>query len=413
MAVYSYKARDEKGTLVTGNMDADNIKAVYMQLDSLGLYPVSVSEIKNIGGNISLSTSFIPFLGSYQKITYDDLIFFTRQLQTIIKAGIPLISGLKALEEQTTKSRLKNVIKDLYMDIEKGRSFSDAMSRHSDVFPEVYVSMIRAGEIGGVLEDVLERLVGMLEFQLKTKEMIKSALRYPIMVVVSIVIAFFVLVTFVIPKFVPLFKSAKIDLPLPTRIMILINDIVQQFGVYLVLGVIALIVGFMLYKRTERGRLQWDRFKLKLPLIGEILHKIYMSRFANMFENMIRSGVPVIKSLEVVSKTIGNVYISTKIDEVGLKIEKGKGISTPLKDTGIFPPLVIHLVSTGENTGSLEEMLKEVSNHYDREITYSVGRISAWIEPMLTVALSIMVLFMALAIFMPWWNMMSAIRGGV
>ncbi|HPP07084.1 MAG TPA: type II secretion system F family protein, partial [Syntrophorhabdaceae bacterium] len=181
----------------------------------------------------------------------------------------------------------------------------------------------------------------------------------------------------------------------------------------LVLGVIALIVGFMLYKRTERGRLQWDRFKLKLPLIGEILHKIYMSRFANMFENMIRSGVPVIKSLEVVSKTIGNVYISTKIDEVGLKIEKGKGISTPLKDTGIFPPLVIHLVSTGENTGSLEEMLKEVSNHYDREITYSVGRISAWIEPMLTVALSIMVLFMALAIFMPWWNMMSAIRGGV
>ncbi len=413
MAVYSYKARDEKGTLVAGNMDADNIKAVYMQLDSLGLYPVSVSEIKNIGGNISLSTSFIPFLGSYQKITYDDLIFFTRQLQTIIKAGIPLISGLKALEEQTTKSRLKNVIKDLYMDIEKGRSFSDAMSRHSDVFPEVYVSMIRAGEIGGVLEDVLERLVGMLEFQLKTKEMIKSALRYPIMVVVSIVIAFFVLVTFVIPKFVPLFKSAKIDLPLPTRIMILINDIVQQFGVYLVLGVIALIVGFMLYKRTERGRLQWDRFKLKLPLIGEILHKIYMSRFANMFENMIRSGVPVIKSLEVVSKTIGNVYISTKIDEVGLKIEKGKGISTPLKDTGIFPPLVIHLVSTGENTGSLEEMLKEVSNHYDREITYSVGRISAWIEPMLTVALSIMVLFMALAIFMPWWNMMSAIRGGV
>ncbi|HOJ44201.1 MAG TPA: type II secretion system F family protein, partial [Syntrophorhabdaceae bacterium] len=381
MAVYSYKARDEKGTLVAGNMDADNIKAVYMQLDSLGLYPVSVSEIKGIGGNISLSTSFIPFLGSYQKITYDDLIFFTRQLQTIIKAGIPLISGLKALEEQTTKSRLKNVIKDLYMDIEKGRSFSDAMSRHSDVFPEVYVSMIRAGEIGGVLEDVLERLVGMLEFQLKTKEMIKSALRYPIMVVVSIVIAFFVLVTFVIPKFVPLFKSAKIDLPLPTRIMILINDIVQQFGVYLVLGVIALIVGFMLYKRTERGRLQWDRFKLKLPLIGEILHKIYMSRFANMFENMIRSGVPVIKSLEVVSKTIGNVYISTKIDEVGLKIEKGKGISTPLKDTGIFPPLVIHLVSTGENTGSLEEMLKEVSNHYDREITYSVGRISAWIEP--------------------------------
>ncbi|HOJ71938.1 MAG TPA: type II secretion system F family protein [Syntrophorhabdaceae bacterium] len=411
MAVFSYRARDDKGSLITGNMDADNIKAVYMQLDSLGLYPVSVSEVKGIGGT-SGATSIKSLLGGYQKITYDDLIFFTRQLQTIIKAGIPLISGLKALEEQTTKERLKNIIRDIYMDIDKGKSFSEAMARHSDVFPEVYISMIRAGEIGGVLEDVLERLIGMLEFQMKTKEMIKSALRYPVMVIVSLMVAFFVLVTFVIPKFVPLFKSAKIDLPLPTRIMILINDIVQQYGVYLIAGVIILIVGFVFYKRTENGRLQWDRFKLRLPLLGDILHKIYMSRFANMFENMIRAGVPVIKALEIVSKTIGNAYIAGKIDEVGMKIEKGKGISRPLKETGIFPPLVIHLVSTGESTGSLEEMLNEVSNHYDREITYSVGRLSAWVEPILTAGLSIMVLFMALAIFMPWWNMMSAMKGG-
>jgi len=408
MAIYSYKARDEKGTLITGTMDADNMGAVYMQLDSLGLYPVSVSEIKEI----SLGTSFKNLLGNYQKITYDDLIFFTRQLQTIIKAGIPLISGLKALEEQTTKERLKNIIRNIYIDIEKGKSFSEAMEKHIDVFPEVYISMVRAGEIGGILEDVLESLIEMLEFQLKTKEMLKSALRYPMMVIVSLVAAFFVLVTFVVPKFVPLFKNAKIDLPLPTRIMILINDIVQQYGIYIMAVVIVLIIGFVFYKRTENGRFQWDRFKLRLPLLGPILHKIYMSRFANMFENMIRAGVPVIKALEIVSKTIGNAYIAGKIDEVGLKIEKGKGISKPLKETGIFPPLVIHLVSTGEATGALEEMLKEVTNHYDKEITYSVSRLSTWIEPILTAVLSIMVLFMALAIFMPWWNMMSALRGG-
>ena len=286
------------------------------------------------------------------------------------------------------------------------------MEKHIDVFPEVYISMIRAGEIGGILEDVLESLIEMLEFQLKTKEMLKSALRYPMMVIVSLVAAFFVLVTFVVPKFVPLFKNAKIDLPLPTRIMILINDIVQQYGIYIMAVVIVLIIGFVFYKRTENGRFQWDRFKLRLPLLGPILHKIYMSRFANMFENMIRAGVPVIKALEIVSKTIGNAYIAGKIDEVGLKIEKGKGISKPLKETGIFPPLVIHLVSTGEATGALEEMLKEVTNHYDKEITYSVSRLSTWIEPILTAVLSIMVLFMALAIFMPWWNMMSALRGG-
>ncbi|HOV89460.1 MAG TPA: type II secretion system F family protein [Syntrophorhabdaceae bacterium] len=408
MAIYSYKARDDRGILVNGNMDADNIKAVYMQLDNLGLYPISVKEVNKRGDEPLHSLSF----KGYQKITYDDLIFFTRQLQTIIKAGIPLISGLKALEEQTKKQRLKNIIRDIYMDIDRGKSFSEAMARHNNVFPEVYISMIRAGEIGGVLEDVLGRLSGMLEFQLKTKEMIKSALRYPIMVVVSLMIAFFVLVTFVIPKFVPLFKSAKIELPLPTRIMIFINDIVQQYGVFLLGGIIVAIVVFIFYIRTENGRLYWDRFKLRLPLIGDILHKIYMSRFANMFENMIRAGVPVIKALEIVSKTIGNAFISTKIDEVGLKIEKGKGISSPMKDAGIFPTLVIHLVSTGETTGSLEEMLAEVYNHYDREITYSVGRLSAWIEPILTAGLSIMVLFMALAIFMPWWNMMSALRGG-
>ncbi|HOP86067.1 MAG TPA: type II secretion system F family protein [Syntrophorhabdaceae bacterium] len=412
MALYSYKARDEKGTLITGSMDADNMGAVYMQLDSLGLYPISVSELKGIGNNISLGTSFKTLLGNYQKITYDDLIFFTRQLQTIIKAGIPLISGLRALEEQATKERLKNILKDIYLDIERGKSFAEAMEKHIEVFPEVYISMIRAGEIGGVLEDVLERLIGMLEFQMKTKEMVKAALRYPIMVLVTLVVAFFVLVTFVVPKFVPLFKSAKIDLPLPTRIMILLNEIVQQYGVYLIAVVILLTIGFVFYKRTENGRFQWDKFKLRLPLLGQILHKIYISRFANMFENMIRTGVPVIKALETASKTIGNAYVAGKINEVSLKIEKGKGISKPLKETGIFPPLVIHLVSTGESTGALEEMLKEVSDHYDREIIYSVSRLSTWIEPILTAALSIMVLFLALAIFMPWWHMMGALRGG-
>lgn len=411
MAIYSYKARDEEGTLITGNIEADDIRVVFNQLDNLNLIPVSVKEIKGEGDRVSQAFS-LKAIGGYQKITYDDIIFFTRQLQTIIKAGIPLISGLKALEEQTTKNRLKNIIRDIYTDIDRGKSFSEAMARHASVFSEVYISMIRAGEIGGVLEDVLERLVGILEFQLKTKEMIKSALRYPIMVVVSLIVAFFVLITFVIPKFVPLFKSAKIELPLPTRIMILINDVVQQYGLFILGGIVLIGVILVFYIKTESGRLKWDKAKLKLPLIGEILHKIYMSRFANMFENMIRSGVPVIKALEIVSKTVGNAYISTKIDEVGLKIEKGKGISKPLKDAGIFPPLVIHLVSTGESTGSLEEMLKEVSNHYDREITYSVARLSAWIEPILTAGLSIMVLFMALAIFMPWWNMMSAIRGG-
>lgn len=412
MTTYTYKARDETGKLLTGIMEADNQRAVSMQLSNIGLYPVYVSEAKSFKDKIFKDIAFGKAIGGIGRIKYDDLIFFTRQLQTIIKAGIPLIAGLKALEEQTTKAALKEAIKEMYEDIDSGKGFSDAMAKHRRIFPEVYISMVRAGEIGGVLDDVLGRLALMLEFQMKTKEMLKSAMRYPMMVVMSLIGAFFVLVTFVIPRFVPLFKASKLELPLPTRILLFINDMVQSYGSYIMVISGALLAGTFLYIRTDAGRLIWDRLKLKVPIIGNIILKNSMSRFANMFENMIRSGVPVIKALEIVSKTVGNRYLSLKIDEVSQKIERGKGISKPLKDTGIFPPLVIHLVSTGENTGSLEEMLNEVSTHYDREVTYSVSRLSAWIEPILTVGLSIMVLFMALAIFMPWWNMMSVLRGG-
>jgi MSHA biogenesis protein MshG len=191
-----------------------------------------------------------------------------------------------------------------------------------------------------------------------------------------------------------------------------INDVVQGYGFLILIVLVLSVAGVVLCIRSPKGRRNWDRIKLRIPLVGQILLKITMSRFANMFENMIRSGVPIMHTLEIVSKTVGNEYVAEKIVEIGSKVEKGRGISKPLKDSGIFPPLVIHLVSTGEETGSLEEMLREVSVHYDREITYSVSRLSAWIEPILTAGLSVIVLFLALAVFMPWWNMMAAMKGG-
>jgi type II secretory pathway component PulF len=406
MGAYRYKARDERGSLITGSMDADNQRAVYTQLDDMGLFPISVSQDE------ANSSSFQSILDRFQHVKTDDLIFFTRQLHTIVKAGIPLISGLKALEEQTSIHMLKKIIKEVYQDIDKGTSFSDALARQKNAFPEIYVSMVRAGELGGVLDDILERLAGLLEFQMKTKEMLKSAMRYPVMVVSAIIAAFFILVFFVIPKFAVIFKNSKMELPLPTKIMLIINDIVQSYGAFVIAGIIMAVIGIVMYKRSEKGKVTWDRYKLKLPLIGQIFLKISMSRFAYMFENLIKAGVPIMRTLEIIARTVGNEYIALKISEIGTKIEKGRGISKPLKDSGIFPPLVIHLVATGEDTGSLEEMLKEVSAHYDREITYSVSRLAAWIEPILTAGLAVMVLFLALAVFMPWWNMMGAMKGG-
>jgi len=300
----------------------------------------------------------------------------------------------------------------MVQDIDKGSSLSDALTKQRRLFPELYTSMVKAGEIGGSLEEVLERLATLLEFQLKTKEMLKSAVRYPIFVVTTLVIAFLVLINFVVPRFAVLFRGAKMELPLPTRMLLFVNDIFQNYALYLVIFVFISIGAFFLYKRTGPGTLAIDRLKLGVPLIGPIILKICMSRFANMFENLIKVGIPVVRTLEVVSRTVGNEYIAQKILEICGKIEKGLGISRPLREAEIFPPLVIHLVSTGEQTGSLEEMLNEVSTHYDREITYSINRLSTWIEPLLTAGLSLMVLFLALAIFLPWWNMMGALRGG-
>ena len=406
MGTFTYRARDEKGSLVTGTLDGDGKQAVYQQLDAMGLFPISASEIGR--GFSSLDDIFVRF----QRVKYDDLVFFTRQLQTVVRAGIPLISGLKALEEQTSNTRLKAAIRTICQDVDRGQSFSDALSKHKGIFSELYTSMVRAGELGGSLEEVLERLSGVLEFQMRTKEMLKSALRYPMFVIGTLVIAFIVLINVVVPKFVPLFKGSKVALPLPTQILIFINDIMSAYGVFVISGLIAIIVLFFLYIRTERGSFLFDNLKLKVPLIGPIILKICMGRFAFTLENLVRAGVPIVKTLEIVSRTVGNNFIAKKVLEIGVKVEKGRGISRPMRDAKIFPPLVIHLVSTGEETGSLEEMLREISTHYDREVTYSVNRLSAWIEPILTAGLSIMVLFLALAIFMPWWNMMGAMRGG-
>jgi len=407
MAIFTYKARDERGSLIAGTMDADSQRAVSSHLDSMGLFPIAVSEKKGM-----TLLSIEDFLTKLDRVRLDDIIFFTRQLRTVIKAGVPLISGLRALEEQTNNRKLKRAIKKVWQDLDRGKSFSEALSGHADIFSDLYVSMVKAGEVGGVLDEVLERLAQLLEFQMKTKEMFKSALRYPMMVVGAIIIASFVLVTFVIPKFALLFKGTTMQLPLPTRILLWMNEMVQAYGIYMLGVVIGICVAVLIYTRTERGQYAMDQLKLKLPFVGNIILKICMSRFAYVGENLIRAGVPIVTALEIVARTVGNLVITKKVLGISQKIEKGKGITKPMEDSGIFPPLVLHLIATGEDTGSLEEMLREVSIHYDSEVSYSLARLSSWIEPILIGVLGGMILFIALAVFLPWWGMMEALKGG-
>ncbi len=262
MATFAYKARDERGLLVQGNIEAASQRDAMMQLDSMGYIPVSAKET----GKSSVSSSVDDFMLRFQRVKYDDLIFFTRQLRTVVRSAIPIVTGLRALAEQTANPRLQKAIAIVSQDIDRGFSFSDALAKHKGVFSEIYVAMVKSGETSGNLEETLDRLSALLEFQMKTKETVKSAMRYPIFVVVTLISAFIILINVVVPKFAPLFKSAKIELPLPTQILLVINDLFQKY-LWLSFGVLAaLIVAFVIYKRTAAGKYAIDVLKLKIPL---------------------------------------------------------------------------------------------------------------------------------------------------
>lgn len=403
MPTFTYKALAKDGSFIKGTIEADFDLIAARQLDGMGYMNYSISEKK---------PSFFDDPGSiFEKVKTEDLIFFTRQLYTIIKAGIPLLSGINALEEQTENKKLKKVLSIIAKDLDQGKSFSDSLSGHSKVFDELYVNMIRAGEIGGGLDAILERLVAMLEFSRKTNSNLKAAIRYPIMVITALCIAFGVIIVFVIPKFAVIFEKSAIELPIPTRIMMLLNFLVQNYWYYGLLITGALVASFFIYTNREAGQTKLDQFKLKIPIMGAVFLKIYMSRFSSMLETLSRSGISIVMALEVVSRTIGNKYIAYKIIEIAERVKTGKGIAASLEESKIFPPLVMHMILTGEESGSLDEMLLEISNYYEREIDYTVNRMSSYIEPILTVGLGVMVLFIALAIFLPWWDMMDAFKG--
>ncbi|MBU2522510.1 MAG: type II secretion system F family protein [Proteobacteria bacterium] len=403
MPTYTYKALTADGSNVSGTVEADSQPLAAMQLDKMEYIPISISEKKGM---------FLDELAlKLERVKIDDLIFFTRQLYTVIKAGIPLLPGIKALEQQTENKKLKKVLGIVAKDVDRGKSFSESLSLHPDVFSELYINMIEAGEIGGSLEEILERLILMLEFTRKTNSNLKAAVRYPIMVVCSLFAAFGVVITFVIPKFAVIFEASTVELPIPTKIMMFINFLVQNYWYYGLLIAGSLIAAFYLYTSRESGRLQWDFLKLKLPVLGDVFLKVYMSRFSSMLETLSRGGTSIVSALDVVSRTIGNEYIAQKIKAIAEQVKTGKGITNSLRESKIFPPLVLHMVLTGEETGALDDMLAEITSYYEREIDYTVSRMSSYIEPILTAGLGLMVLFIALAIFLPWWNMMEAFKG--
>jgi type II secretory pathway component PulF len=409
MPIFRYKARDKYGALFTGEIDAIVKEAVAAQLDSLGYIPVFIEEQK-----VDLfSSDFFENLATYlQPITLQDLIIFTRQLATLVAAGLPFITSFDALIQQTENKRFKNIITQIRSDVEAGRSFSEALAKHPKVFNDLYVNMVKAGEVGGVLDEMLDRLASLAEHEAETRARIKAATRYPKIVIVALGVAIVILMTFVVPRFAALYANFHAQLPLPTRILIAVSNFSQHYWYWAVGFVVLALIGFKNYINTQKGRLQWDGFKLKVPIFGEIFLKAALSRFTRVFATLNRSGLPILQTLEIVAKTVNNVIISRVIDNIRDSARQGRGLVQPMRVSGIFPPVVIHMVGIGEETGKLDEMLMKVSQYYDRDVDYSIRNLSTTLEPLLLTLIGGVILFLALAIFMPWWNMINVFKSG-
>ena len=405
MAVFEYKARDRSGRLLNGVFESSSREAVADQLEAQGCWPVAITEKDD---NVLTGD----FLARFRTVTDDDRLFFTRQLHSLLSAGVPFSGSFQALISQTDNPRLKSLLEQVRRDVEGGLSFSQALEKHSNVFDGLYISMIGAGEQAGVLDVILERLVQLGEHEQDTRRRIKAATRYPKIVIGGMVIAFVILMVFVVPTFAKMYSTAKVPLPLPTRIMIGMNNLFMGYWWAMIAAVAG---GWYAVKRmlaTPIGRERWDGWKLHMPLFGSIFLKSALSRFALIFAILSRSGLPVLQILDVVAKTVGNTVLAKLIVGISDAVKKGSNLSDPMREAKLFPPVVLQMVSVGEETGQLDQMLAKVSQYYDREVDYSLKTLSSALEPILLLVIGTMVLFLALAIFMPWWGMMDVFKGG-
>lgn len=401
MAVFSYQASDHKGEMHKGRLTADTLDDAMGQIVDLNLVPI---DLLRVGG--SPDNVFARIQTHYLPVPAPDLIVFTKQLVTMVRVGIPMTQAFSILKDQTVQPRLRRLAGIIRDDIEAGSSLSAAAGKHSKVFSPLFCSMIEAGEASGTLPEVLDRLLYLIEHEAQVKAEIKTAMRYPFIVVGVLGVAFLVMVGFVIPRFVSFFDKQGLDLPLPTRMCITMSEILTGYGIWIALGTIGSGLLFHRYfNRTDPGRLIRDRSLLAIPLIGPVLVKAAMSRFASIFAILQSSGVLVLDSLRILTETVGNAAISAEFVKVRELLEEGHGIAGPLSSSSYFPPMLVNMVKIGEESGRLDEMLRHVSEHYDVEISYTIKKMTDAIGPLLIISLTVVVGFFALAIYMPMWEL--------
>lgn len=403
MTDYRYKARDKFGKLKSGTLSADTPEGVARHLEAEGLLPISIKPAEKS------ALSFVA-ASRRQKIPFAELNLFTRQLYTLQKAGLPLLSGLNALRNQCENPLLKETLSRVIQDVGSGANFSEALAHHPQIFNPLYVNVIKAGEISGRLVESLERLAVLGEHDEKIRIRTLAAVRYPIFVVIAIVVGFLVLVAFVVPRFAKLYDRFHTPLPLPTQALLGLNFLIMKMGWLLVLLIGCLIFFVRRWVATPGGRACWDRYRLTIPVFGDLFLKLAMSRFSRITGTLLKSGIPILTIFDLVEKGVGNVIIARALATLKKSVNEGKGMAQPMKECGFFPPVVTQMVAIGEETGELDSLLLHVADYYDFQVDHKVDNLVSLIEPILIVFLGCAVLFMALAIFLPMWNMMNLFK---
>jgi len=403
---YQYRARDKAGKLVQGFVEADSESALVIKLEQMGYIPVFIAQK---AGDSGISKFFEKLRRS--RVKFEDINIFTRLLFTLQKAGLPILSSLRAIKEQTINERLKEIIGQVASDVETGSALSFALEKHPQAFNNLYVNMVRSGEVSGRLSETLERLTILGEHDEVIRLQIKAALRYPVIVISAIIVAFLVLIAFVVPRYESLFSQFDAQLPLPTRILLGINYAVTKFWWMTLIFIGASIVLFQKLLHTPRGASWWYQLQLKVPVFGPLLLKLYMSRFSRITGILLSSGVPILQILELVEDSMNNGVVAQAVKKIKMSVNDGKGMLGPMKASQLFPPVVIQMVSAGEETGKLDELLIYVSEYYDSQVDYTIKNLVSLIEPFLILVMGCAVLLMALGIFLPMWNLMHLFSG--
>ena len=403
MATFVYKVRDRTGKIFTGSMEGENKGTVVSRLREMGYFITSISEKKR-------SFLFSKEITLFQRIKFRDLTIFYRQFATMVNAGLTLVSSLVILAEQVENKTLSNIIKIVKSDVEAGSSLADACAKQPQVFSELNISMIRAGEIGGVLDEILNKIADLMEKEYALRQKVKSAMAYPSFVAVAAVLMSIFMLTFILPQFVGVFAQFGGELPALTNFFVVLTKLFNQYWYIFFITFSALVFAFLTYIKTTNGKFNFDKLKLSAPVFGEINRKTAVARFTRILGTLIRSGVPILEALKVSSNAMGNLVISLAVTDAKTKIKEGQSISGPLAESGVFPSMVTQMIMVGEESGELEGMLINIANFYDQEVDRSVERLTSIIEPLMMAFIALTVGTMIIAMYLPIFNMVNLIQ---